>query len=192
MEFRHDKLVNIIVRCGATYADLFVPPFEPWSASAAAGTRVSASGRLLLDDQGETTNQTLRSPGSGNADEPVGQEPKHRDFSEMFGEVWGGVPMYSSTAERRRCHLDLTQNGKIQGGARTSTFGWKVNRDTQYFGFDGATPPLTVVDACVGRIANASVVSSFYFVSNFLVSLGAYVRERLVAWSWYALEPRTL
>lgn len=97
-----------LVRCGAVYADLFVPPFEPWSASAAAGTRVSESGRLLVDNHDETADHQAASPGNGKA---VGQEEQHGDSSNMIGEMWGGAPKYSSTAERRRCHLDLTQNG---------------------------------------------------------------------------------
>ena len=95
------------------YTDLFVPPFEPWSASAAVGTRVSASGRLLVDDHDEAADQQRGSPGSGQA---VEREKQHRDSSNVFGEMWGGAPRYSSAAERRRCHLDLTQNGMTRRG----------------------------------------------------------------------------
>eukprot|EP00903_Cladosiphon_okamuranus_P007624 g7393.t1 len=98
-------------QCGAVYADLFVPPFEPWSASAAAGTRVSGPGRLLVDDHDATGNQESLS-GSGK---DVGQEHQHGDSSKMGSGSWGGTPKFSSATERQRCYLDLTHHGVASG-----------------------------------------------------------------------------
>lgn len=102
--------MNLLVRCGASYADLFVPPFEPWSAAAVAGTRMSASGRLLGDDHDETTEED-RHLASSESEKAVMQGEEHENFSSMPGEMWGGVPDYLSITERRRCFLDLTQKG---------------------------------------------------------------------------------
>lgn len=92
-----------------------MPPFEPWSGFDAVGTRVSASGQLLVDDQDEKTGQQFRPPVSRQAGEAAGQEQEQGDFSEMAGERWGGAPRYSSAAQQRRCHMDLTQKGMLRG-----------------------------------------------------------------------------
>lgn len=75
---------------------------------------MSASGRLLGDDHDETTEED-RHLASSESEKAVMQGEEHGNFSSMPGEMWGGVPDYSSITERRRCFLNLTQKGATWG-----------------------------------------------------------------------------
>ncbi|CAN0046497.1 unnamed protein product, partial [Laminaria digitata] len=100
-------------QCGATYSELFVPPFEPWSALHSIGYPISGPLGLLPLPPPETREReegvggwrgrTRRSGKGGGVEEGGG--------GGWTAEVWGGARELYSKKERKRCLLDLTQRG---------------------------------------------------------------------------------
>ena len=86
-------------RVAACYDEIFVPPFEPWSTSAATGTMVSGPGGLLEAAAGTDGDGVSRSA------------LRKESADTLTGTRWVKPPEISSAAEVERCRLNLEPGG---------------------------------------------------------------------------------
>lgn len=96
---------NRFGRVAARYDEIFVPPFEPWATSAAAGSPISGPDGLF----GAVGDNTNGNGGESAQRSTLGKE----EGSTMSGaRSWVKPPEISSLQESERCRLDLTPGGE--------------------------------------------------------------------------------